>query len=121
MFHPQPVCVCSCHIPCEQVNATPKLISHAFIGVSFATFICIILYHIYLSLSKTLVWQKLPNTRSRVGEKVIKMCKLGQEDRNRQLINEQPQDLCGKVNAPTTSTVELCEPLLLDTDTHSYQ
>ena len=98
-------------------------ISHTFVGISFATFICIILRHIYLSLSKTSLWKKLLNTKTRVSEKIIKMCKLGQERNQQQttLLNDQLQDLSGKRNAPTTSTVELCEPLLLDTNTHSYQ
>ena len=93
-------------------------ISYAFVGLSFATFICIILYHVYLNLSKTLLWQKLLNTRVR--EKVVNVCKFGQE-RNRQqtplLVNDQARDLGSK--APTTSTVELCEPLLLDVYKHS--
>ena len=99
-------------------------ISHAFIGIGFATFICIILYHINLSLSKTSLRQKLLSTRSRVDENVKILCnfKFGQE-RNRQqamlLQNDQVRDLSNK--APTKSTVELCEPLLLDTNTHSYQ
>ena len=93
-------------------------ISHAFVGLSFATFICIILYHIYLSLSKTLLWQKLLNTR--VHEKLVNTCKFGQEKKRQQaplLVNDQVRDLDSK--PPTTSTVELCEPLLLDTNTHS--
>ena len=35
-------------------------LAYTFVGIAFATFICIVLYHIYLSLHKTSAWKKLP-------------------------------------------------------------
>ena len=103
-------------------------ISYAFVGLSFATFICIILHHIYLSVSKTALWQKLLHIlNTRVHEKLVNACKKFDHEGNRQrggtllTTNDQAKDLNSK--APTTSTVELCEPLLLesDTNTQTYQ
>ena len=75
-------------------------LAYFFVGIAFATSICIVLYHIYLTLHKTSVWKKI-------------MYRLGRNKENRNEEDRQYDD--NEQSLPVqvpTSVVELREPLL---------
>ena len=80
-------------------------VAHIFVGLAFAAFICIILFHIYMILRETALWKKIPKFSN-----VKKYFLHGKEENN----NTIPDDCQQSFNliAPTTTIVELREPLL---------
>ena len=82
-------------------GGTPYL----FIGLTFVVFFCILLFHVYLVLHETAVWEKVMSKP--IVKKYI-VHKEGDKDHPRSDSREQSFIL----QAPTQSTVDLREPLL---------
>ena len=78
------------------------------VGISFATFICIVLYHIYLGLHKMSLWRKL---LKRNDENYFNVHWFGQNKETQSVANEDGQP-DGAIQAPTITIIDLREPLL---------
>ena len=78
------------------------------VGISFATFICIVLYHIYLGLHKMSLWRKL---LKRNDENYFNMHWFGQNKETQSVAYEDGQP-DGAIQAPTITIIDLREPLL---------
>ena len=78
------------------------------IGIAFATFICIVIYHFYLNVRKTTVGKKLLKIKYYILQNVNQN---RENNAHKAELSEDKQD-SEIVQAPTTTTVELREPLL---------
>ena len=77
------------------------------VGVAFVTFLIILLYHVYLRLHKTALWQKLTKFHRR---ERFDVSENGEEQQSQDLSEDYRSDV---KKVPTTiSVVELREPLL---------
>ena len=80
-------------------------VAHIFVGLAFVAFICIILFHIYMILRETALWKKIPKFSN-----VKKYFLHGKEENNNTTPDDRQQSF--NLKAPTTTVVELREPLL---------
>ena len=85
------------------------VIAYSFVGLAFAVFICIMLFHAYLVLRKTAVWKEMP--KPNVEKYFIRKKEEAKDlppgdDRGRSFM------LQGREALPTQTTVDLREPLL---------
>ena len=79
--------------------------AYLFVGLAFAAFICIVLFHVYLILRETAaaVWKKMPKLNTDLKEKDKELQPF---DNDRDI----PRPRVGAT--PTQTTVSLREPLL---------
>ena len=79
-------------------------IAYSFVGLAFAAFILIVLFHIYLILRETAVWKKMPTPN-------VKKYFIHKVEENKDLSTDGHRQSF-TLQAPTQTTVELREPLL---------
>ena len=84
-------------------------LAYVSVGIAFAMFICIMIYHLYLSLCKTSVGKKLLKMNTRKYYILQKLMRENNVHETEVLEDEHDSEA---VQAPTTTTVELREPLL---------
>ena len=77
--------------------------ANIFVGLAFAAFVCIVLFHVYLVLRETAVWKKIPKLNTDLKEKDKELQQLDND-------HDVPGPLLGAT--PTQTTVSLREPLL---------
>ena len=95
----------------KKTGGSQTRLAYTSVGIAFATFICIVFYHIYLSLHKTSAWKKLPKPNAQncyilrrfVQDKESSANEDGQSDSKQENLS---------VLVPTSTIVELREPLL---------
>ena len=95
----------------KETGGSQAVLAFTFVGIAFATFICIVLYHIYLCLCKTSVWKKLPKPNTEKYFIVQWFGKNKESDANEdgESDDEQENDA---MQAPTSTIVQLRESLL---------
>ena len=92
----------------QETGGSQARLAYTSVGIAFAIFICIVFYHIYLILHKTSALKKLPKPNA---QKYFIMRRFVESS-----TNEDGQSDCKQENlsvlAPTSTIVELREPLL---------
>ena len=103
------VCIFSAATYQDQKNAGGVIqarLAYSSVGLAFTTFICIVLFHIYMILRETAPWKKIPKFSN------IKKYFIREKEEN----NDTTSDDCQKslnMKVPVTKTVvDLREPLL---------
>ena len=92
----------------KETGGSQAKLANTSVGIVFATFICIVLYHVFLRLQKTAAWKKLPEPNLR------RYFTLHRPDQYRKCNTEDSrQHDNATVKLPTTITIDLNE-LLLD-------
>ena len=81
-------------------------IAYSFVGLAFAAFVCIVLFHVYMVLRETAVWKKIP--KPNVMAEYFMICK--KEEKKGEPAGGDIQSFT--LQAPTQTTVYLREPLL---------
>ena len=83
-------------------------LAYTSVGIAFATFICIVVYHVYLCLHKTTAWKMLPKP------KYFSMHRFGQNKEISTMADEWSNDErdSNTSQTPTSTEVDLREPLL---------
>ena len=97
----------------QETGGSQARLAYSSVGIAFATFICIVFYHIYLSLHKTSVWKKLPKPNAQNCYILCKFVQDKESSANEDVWSDSKQENLS-VQAPTSTivTVELCESLL---------
>ena len=87
-----------------QTNDLSRAITaNIFVGLAFAAFVCVMLFHVYLILRETAVWKKIPKLNTNFKEKDKELKQLDND-------RDVPGPLVGAT--PSQTTVSLREPLL---------
>ena len=96
----------------REIEGNQGNLTYTSVGFAFGIFICIVLYHIYLRICKTSLWKKLQKTNH--GNYILQRLSHKKENKaDGQMDNETfPLNASEIVTSPTTTTVELREPLL---------
>ena len=99
----------------KETGGNLAALAYTSVGIAFATFVLIFLYHVYLFLSKTSLWMKLIHFMKDNNYRPLSNLKSvngndGSSDGNGKSFNLK--GATAPVNVPTT-IVELCEPLLI--------
>ena len=90
-----------------QTNGLSKAgTAYLFVGLTFAAFIGIILFHVYLVLCETAVWKKI------ISKPIVKKYIVHKKDGNKDHPPSDSREQSFILQAPTQSTIELHEPLL---------
>ena len=93
----------------KETRGSQAALAYTSVGIVFATFTCILLYHVYSCVHNTLIWKKLPKPN-------IKVMHILSHNKNNENETGKPDDRqlqdSETVHSPTTTTVELREPLL---------
>ena len=92
----------------KETGGSQAKLANTSVGIAFATFICIVAYHVYFNLCKTSVWKKLPEPKFRRYFSLPHW--LGQDRKCNTKKTRQHDNATVKV--PTTITVDINEPLL---------
>ena len=85
-------------------------LAYTSVGIALVLFICIVVYHVYLRLHTLGVWKKIPKPDSNIFGKLA----LGhnkESDNDEKEAGKQDDEIV-QVRIPTTTSVELREPLL---------
>ena len=99
----------------KETGGNQAALAYTSVGIAFATFVLIFLYHVYLLLSKTSLWMKLIHFMKDNNYRPLSNLKSvngndGSSDGNGKSFNLK--GATAPVDVPTT-IVELCEPLLI--------
>ena len=99
----------------KETGGNQAALAYISVGIAFATFILIFLYHVYLLLSKTSLWKKVIHFMKDNNYRPLSNLKSvngndGSSDSNGKSFNLK--GATAPVDVPTT-IVELCEPLLI--------
>ena len=90
-----------------QTNGLSKAgTAYLFVGLTFAAFTGIILFHVYLVLRETAVWKKI------ISQPIVKKYVVHKKDGNKDHPPSDSHEQSFILQAPTQSSVELREPLL---------
>ncbi len=95
----------------KQMGERKDNIAKASVGIAFSVFVCILLYHVYISMKKTLVWQKIFKPKAKQYLIILGLYDNKSSNKNQGGENDDEQESVSG-QAPTTSTIELREPLL---------
>ena len=90
-------------------------LAYTSVGITYATFICIVLFHTYSTLRKTTWWKKMTKMNGKKYRVLMSWNKDNTENETEKSI-ATGQSTTSPVNKPTSSVVELDElhePLLL--------
>ena len=89
----------------KETGGSQAGLAYTSVGIAFATFVCIVLFHVYLRMRKTTTWKRIPKPRVKFGRRNRDKAE-GQENEEMAM---QDSEIA---QSPTTSIVELREPLL---------
>ena len=98
----------------KEIGGSQAGLAYTSVGIAFMLLVCIVLYHMYLRLRMSALWEKIPKPdteRYYIFNKLFIALGNGKEKEDDNQDDELVQDT-EIVQAPTTSTVELREPLL---------
>ena len=98
----------------KETRGNQAALAYTFVGITFTTFVLIVLYHVYLLLSKTSLWMKLIHFMKDNNYRPLSNLKSANGNDGSSKGNGKSFNLKGAtapVAVPTT-TVELREPLL---------
>ena len=99
------LCIISATTYLTNAGVSQAVLANFFVGLAFAAFICIVLFHIYMIIRETALWKKIPKFSN-----VKKYFLHGKEENNNTTSDDHHQSF--NLKAPTTTVVELREPLL---------
>ena len=99
----------------KEIEGSQAGLVYTLVGIAFVLFICIVLYHMYLRLRTSAVWKKI--SKSDVKRYYIFSKLIQGHNKENDGIMDEPEVVDRKqdtevVQAPTTTTIELREPLL---------
>ena len=90
----------------KETGGSQAGLAYTSVGIAFATFVYIILFHVYLRIHKTAMWKKIPKpTRIRFG-------RMGEDEVEGEGGEVMPIQDNEVVQPPTTTVIELREPML---------
>ena len=98
----------------KEIGGSQAGLAYTSVGIAFMLLVCIVLYHMYLRLRMSALWEKIPKPDTEkyyIFNKLFIALGNGKEKEDDNQDDELVQDT-EIVQAPTTSTVELREPLL---------
>ena len=88
----------------KETGGSQAGLAYTSVGIAFATFVYIVLFHVYRRIRKTAVWKKIPKPN-------IEFCNKDKNDVQGKE-DKMPMQDSETVQSPTTTIVELREPLL---------
>ena len=94
----------------KETGGNQAALAYTSVGIAFATFVLIFLYHVYLLLSKTSLWMKLIHFMKDNNYRPLSNLKSVNGNDGSSVGNG---NRATPVNVPTTTIVGLCEPLLI--------
>ena len=95
----------------KQTGERQDNVANASVGVAFSAFIYILLYHAYISVSKTSIWKKILHPKAK--QYLITLGLYNNKRSNEKHDGEYDNELQSFLGqAPTTSSIELRESLL---------
>ena len=87
----------------KEIGGSQNGLAYTSVGIAFAIFVGIVLFHVYLRIHKTAAWKKIPKPKIRVGRK-------GDDHKEDDVMSMQDSEVA---RSPTTTVIELREPLNL--------
>jgi predicted outer membrane repeat protein len=92
----------------KETGGSQAGLAYTSVGIAFAIFVYIVLFHVYLRIHKTATWKKIPKPRLSFGRKGDDNEANGEGD----AYNIMPVEDSEIVRSPTTTVIELREPML---------